>query len=472
MRRSRPGPRLVLGALLVLVLLPTLRPAPVGATAPEAVPVDDDGVELVLFWLDGCPHCEAEREFLDELTTEEPRLRVTDYELSSSAEGRALAAAEGERLGFEPRAVPITIIGDRYWIGFGDQTADELRAEVARQLADTEPVDEPAGPPASDIEPAADADPSDGAAADDSTVVDVPLVGDVDVAGRSLVLATLLIALVDGINPCSLWVLSVLLALVLHTGSRRRVLAVGSAFLVTTTLMYGLYVVGAYGVLSYARYLGWIERAVAAVALVAGLVVIKDGLGVRAGPSLTIADSRKPGLVRRMRDLASPERSLASALGATVVLGVGVSLIETPCSATLPILWTDLLAANDVGIATAAGLFGLYMLVFLVDELAVFAAAVVTMRALKLQQRHGRTLQLVSGSVLVVLAGAMVIDPALLTELSGVVAVATAAAALTALLLWFGRGRGDATGDRAPSAGPARPGSSTARRGSPVGPGR
>ena len=51
-------------------------------------------------------------------------------------------------------------------------------------------------------------------------------------------------ALVDGVNPCSLWVLTMLLALVLHSGSRRRVMAVGGTFLLVTSLMYGLYIVG------------------------------------------------------------------------------------------------------------------------------------------------------------------------------------------------------------------------------------
>lgn len=83
-----------------------------------------------------------------------------------------------------------------------------------------------------------------------SEVIDLPLIGPVDVGGSSLLVATFLIALVDGVNPCSLWVLSILLALVLRTGSRGRVLAIGGTFLVVTTLLYGLYIGGIYGFLS------------------------------------------------------------------------------------------------------------------------------------------------------------------------------------------------------------------------------
>ena len=106
--------------------------------------------------------------------------------------------------------------------------------------------------------------------------------------------------------------------------------------------------------------------------------------------SLSIPASRKPWLFRRMRAAASPERALPAALAGTILLAVGVSLLETPCTAGLPVLWTSLLEEAGVSTGQAAGLFGAYMAVFLLDALLVFGAAVVTLRAAKVQERHGR----------------------------------------------------------------------------------
>jgi hypothetical protein len=75
------------------------------------------------------------------------------------------------------------------------------------------------------------------------------------------------------------------------------------------------------------------------------------------------------------------------------------------------------------------------MAVFLLDEVFVFSIAVVTLRATKISQRHGRALKLVAGCVLVTLAGAMAVAPQALTSITGTLAVFGAAAALT-LLLW------------------------------------
>lgn len=416
-RERRRAGLLVALTLLVMValLVPSAqvipaRASPLGAAGQEPV-------TLVLFWLGGCPHCEAELRFLDRLVDEHPGLVVDDYELHDAANQERFRQA-GEVLSFAPQSVPTTILGGRHWIGFDDTTAAQIEAAVVAALT---------GP-----------SPSNGSGTGDQAAgdtIDVPLLGDVDVGTQPLLVATLLIAFVDGVNPCSLWVLSILLGLVLHTGSRRRVLAVGATFLVVTATLYGLYIAGIYTLLAYAAYVAWIQRGVAVLAAGFGAVNIKDYFWYRRGVSLTIADRHKPGLYRHARAIARPDRPLLPVLGATAAMAVGVSLVETPCTAGFPVIWTNLLAAHDVGLVAAAGLFALYMAVFLLDELVIFAAAVATMRAVKLQERHGRILKLAGGTVMLALAATMATRPDVLTTLDGTIIVFAAAAGIVVAVL-------------------------------------
>ncbi len=401
--------RVVCLAACVLALAAVILPAGAGAAPPDE---QAEPVELVLFYGDGCPHCHAEIDFLRGLQERWPDLQIVAYEVWGDEANRAWFREVAAAHGVEARAVPGTFVGGRAWIGFNDAIGDEIEAVVAALLAG---------------EPAPEPDP-------DSATVDVPLVGPVDVGDRSLVLATLLIGFVDGVNPCSLWVLSMLLALVLHSGSRTRVLAVGSLFLVITSALYGLYMVGAYSALDYAGDAAWIRLAVALIAGTFGLLHLKEFVTAR-GPSLSIDPRHKPPLLRRMRALAGPDRSLPAVLAGTATLAVGVSLLETPCTAGLPLLWTDLLAARDVPAAGAVLLFAIYLTVFLIDELVLFAAAVITLRATKLQEQHGRALQLVSGTMMVTLAATMVAAPELLESLAGTAMVFLGAAAVVALVL-------------------------------------
>lgn len=360
----------------------------------------DAGDTVVLFYGEGCPHCATEREFLGELVAAHPEIDVVEHEVWRSEAGRRLFVETMEARGLEPEAVPTTIVGDRVWVGFSDEISAEIAAAVG--VGTETPTD----------------------------VVDVPLVGPIDVGTTSLVVATVAIALLDGVNPCSLWVLSLLLALVLHSGSRRRVLAVGLVFLAVTAAMYAVYIGGLAGSLAAVGGSLGVRIAVAAVALAFGVVNVKDYIAVGKGPSLVISPRRKPGIYRRMRDVADPSRRLPGVLAGAAALAVGVSIVETPCTAGLPLVWSGLLAERATSTTATVALFGLYMAVFLVDELAVLGVAVVTLRATKLDERQGRLLKLLGGTAMVAVAGALVVDPAVMATPAGAAAVFLSAGVL------------------------------------------
>jgi cytochrome c biogenesis protein CcdA/glutaredoxin len=395
---------------LALAVLVTVVPGVAGAPGAGARAAEEP-VELILFWGDGCPVCAAEKEWLATALEEYPQLTVRDYEVWYDEGNLRLLMDTADAMGFEAVGVPVTIIGEQHWIGWSDAIQAEVEAAI----------EEPGGGSVDAEKPATGKTSS----------VDVPLLGDVEVSSDSLVLSTLVIGFVDGVNPCSLWVISVLLAIVVRTGRRRRVFAIGSTFLVVTAGMYALYMAGIYSAMGVISYLGAVQVAVAVIAGVFGIVSIKDYFAFKRGISFTIPDSSKPGIYRRMRSAAGQEQ-LVPALAATVALAVGVSLLETPCTAGFPVLWTGLLDANGVGAAEAVFLYVLYMVPFLLDELVIFAVAVVTLRAAKMQERHGRILKLVGGTMMIALAIAVLVSPEAMSDPLTAVAVFGAALAVAA----------------------------------------
>ena len=385
-----------------------------GSSDATAGPIDTspppETVELIIFHGDGCPHCARMLAFLDDLEARVPELTVVRYEVWYDQANQVIFLDTLAQLGEEPSAVPTVVLGGRVYVGYSDALADRIETVVVDLTAGIAPD------------------------ARDDFVIDVPFAGSVNVGSRSLVGATVLIAFVDGVNPCSLWVLSMLMALVVHSGSRSRVFAVGGLFLLITSLLYGLYMLGAYSTLSIVGRQTWIRIAVALVAGIFGAFHLKEHWTSK-GPSVTIAADRKPGIFRRMRVLADPNRSLPATLGGTAVLAVGVSLLETPCTAGLPLLWTNLLSDRGVPAAGAVVLFLLYLLVFLIDELVIFGVVVVTMRATKIQEHQGQLLQLIGGTLMVTLAVAMVAAPHLLDSVTGTAVVFALAAGACVLVI-------------------------------------
>ena len=312
---------LLIGAAWLLVS----QPRPVLAANP---------VVIYFFWGDGCPHCAEAEPFLEKLANRYPEVEIRDYEVWNNEENRDLMFSMAEAYGFEAQYVPTIFIGDQHWVGYSEIIGEEIEAAVKACRADgcrdagagiipgIEAQPTPVGPPAEKPQ--------------SSDVIKLPIFGEVDLQGQSLLVSTLLISFVDGFNPCSMWVLSMLLALTLHTGSRKKVLLIGLVFLTVTALIYALFIAGLFTVLSIMSFVGWIQAVVALVSFFFGIINIKDYFWYKEGLSFTIADDKKPGIFQRMRKVMDASQSFWGLMGATVVLAAGVSLVEFSCTAGFP----------------------------------------------------------------------------------------------------------------------------------------
>lgn len=398
-------------AVLFLAMLLVL------AGGQPAAAQDEDSIVITMFWGDGCPHCAAAKPFLKDLQERYDRVVLREYEIWYNEGNRALFNKTADEYGVpqQGRGVPLIIINDRYWMGYNEQVGAQIEQYV-RELTAQMAADAPA-PTTS------------------GNTLTLPLIGTIDLAGKSTFLSTALIAFVDGVNPCSVWVLTMLLALTLHTGSRRKVLIIGVIFLTVTAAVYGLFIAGLFTMLTVLDFVGWIRLVVALVALFFAVVNIKDYFWYKEGLSFTIADEHKPGIFQRMRRVMDASNNFWSLAGATVVMAAGVSLVEFSCTAGFPVMWTNILVSQQVGAGAFALLLLLYLLIYQLDELVIFGTAVYTLRASRLEEKHGRILKLVGGVLMLVLAMVMLINPAWLSDINSSLAVFGLALGLVLLIL-------------------------------------
>jgi len=377
-----------------------------------------------------CPHCQAQQPWIEALDRAAPGFEVEFFEIVASREHhellRKMAAAHNVR----PGSVPMAFIGGRVWVGDSPQIRNEIEDHVAycveqgcpdsRALSMPDAVDE--------------APTSDGA-----TMIRIPLLGTIDLSYQPLLLSTVIIAFVDGFNPCSLWLLSILIALVLHSGSRKRVVVVGLTFLTVTATIYGLFMVGVFSVLAYASFLPWMYWIVAGFALVFGIVNVKDYFFFKKGLSFTIDDRHKPGIFRKFRELMTNGQSPLALAGATAVMASGIALLELPCTAGFPVIWGGLVSTHEVGAWGFAMLLTVYLVIYLLDELIVFGVAVVKLRIDRFEERHARVLKLIGGVVMVALAIVLVTKPEIMSSAGKAMAVFALAFLVAALIVLVDR---------------------------------
>ncbi|MFO8076279.1 MAG: hypothetical protein R6T85_09195 [Egibacteraceae bacterium] len=257
--------------------------------------------------------------------------------------------------------------------------------------------------------------------------------GEVELAGQPLLAATALIALVDGFNPCSLWVLTVLLAMILHTRSRARVAAVGLTFLLVTATVYGVFIAGLFAAFAVAGFADPVRFGVAALALAFAAVNIKDYVAFKQGVSLTIPDRFKPRIYRGGRSVRE-DKPLPIVLAITVALAAGVALIELPCTAGLPLVWTGLVSDAGVDGAGFVGLLAVYLVVYLGIEIVLLLAALVTLASVRLDEARGRVLKLIGGAVMAAIAVVLIVDPSVMESFAGSLGVIGAALGVAAVV--------------------------------------
>ncbi len=399
---------------------------------------EDGRVEVLYFGSITCPFCQQMEIYLREIEERySPPLDVVKHEVSRDADARERWEREVLARGQTPSGVPTTIIGDRIYVGFSPEISRDI-TRVVDALTAVALATDPSEPDAP-IDPAPGLDPDQV----DSTI-EVPLIGEVELSGRNAVGVTTLIAFVDGFNPCSLWVLAILLAMVLNAGaSRGRVMAVGTTFLTVTAAIYGLFIVGIFTVVDLLSSITAITVVVGLIALLFGAVNIKDYFAYKQGLSFTIPDRFKPRIYKGGRAIRDHERPLLPVLGTTVALAAGVAIVELPCTVGFPVVWTGTLQALGIGRGPEfAALLGLYLLIYVGLELILFGIVVVTLEVTRVEEKHGRALKLVGGSLMVVLGVAMIAFPSLLEDLTGLLLLTLAAVVLIGALVLVQRARG------------------------------
>ncbi len=347
-------------------------------------------VHVYAFVADGCPHCEKALAFLSRQAAIDPELRVHALEITRSAENRRRFAEQARRLRFDPAFTPTVVIGERVVVGFRDEATTGREYLAAIQAARRGPD---AAAPASAPER-----------------IRLPLLGEVSLRGLSLPALTILLAAIDGFNPCAMWTLVFLIGLLLGMQDRARMWALGAAFIAGSAAVYFLFMAAWLNLLLFLGTVAWVRAAIALVAIGGGLYYLREYVRNPEAACKVTAPEGRQRVFRRLKALAS-ERSFLLALGGILVLAFAVNLVEAVCSAGIPAVYAQVLAANALPTWQYYAYIALYIAVFMLDDLVVFVAAMKTLEFTGLGSRYVRASSLVGGVVLLALGAVLLVRP-------------------------------------------------------------
>ena len=240
--------------------------------------------------------------------------------------------------------------------------------------------------------------------------IDLPWVGYVHVRDLGLPMFTLLIGLVDGFNPCAMWVLVFLLSVLVNVKDRRKIAAIAVTFVTVSGLAYFAFMAAWLNLFMLVGIARPLQIALGILAVVIGTINVKDFFAFKKGVTLSIPESAKPGIYSRVRRIVTTEY-LSAAIGLSVVLAVLVNVVELLCTAGLPAVYTQILTMQELPAWKNYAYLGLYNVAYMFDDSLMVAAFVITLSHQKMRETEGRWLKFVSGAVVLALGLAMLLRP-------------------------------------------------------------
>ncbi|MCA1790067.1 MAG: hypothetical protein LC667_09485, partial [Thioalkalivibrio sp.] len=347
--------------------------------------------DIVMWGHPECRHCQAAHSYLDELRARRPDLAVVEHDVSVDVGARNDLRVTTRKAGFEVVGLPSFLVRGRLIVGFDSAEITGPAIEALLLSDERQAADRRAQSP----------DSLDESRPRDSEI-EVPWLGKVSTGRLGLPLFTVVIGLIDGFNPCAMWVLMFLLALLVNVKGRGRMLAIAGTFVLVSGLAYFAFMAAWLNVFQLVGLSRAVQIALGCIALVVGAVNIKDFFAFGKGISFSIPESAKPGIYARVRAIVRAENLPAALFGATI-LALLVNVIELLCTAGLPALYTQVLVQQAVSPRAHYAYLALYNLAYMFDDSIMVGIAVVTLGQRKLQERAGRWLKLLSGVTIVIL---------------------------------------------------------------------
>ena len=363
-------------------------------------------VNVYLFHSNTCSHCKAEIEFLNEIQKEYENLKINLYEINNVKENKELMINIKEKLNIDSPMVPFTVIGDYYYIGYNDGVKDGIKNLIEKYTSE-EQYDV-----IKDIIDGKDVSNfkiKNGEINKISTVF-----GEIDPAKVSLPILSVIMGAIDGFNPCAMWVLIFLITMLFNMENKKRMWALGITFLVTSALIYLVFMFVWLGVATkLLTTISWLKLLIGLVALIGAFINLKGFIKsiVKKDAGCEVVDnSKRKKIISKIKKYTS-EKSFILAMLGVMLLAISVNAIELACSAGLPVLFTNVLALNDVNFIEKCIYIFIYIFFFLIDDIIVFFVAMFTLNIKALSTKYTKYSHLIGGIIMLIIGILMIFKP-------------------------------------------------------------
>ena len=346
--------------------------------------IEEGKINLYLFYGRECPHCEEERIWLDKIIKEyDNKINVYYFEVWHNDENVIIMNKAKEKLEITSNNIPLTIISDKYYVGFSDTVASRIEENIKESLE----ID------------------------NNSNMIKLPLLGNVNMKEVSLPLVTIILGLINGFNPCSMWVLLFLINMLFGIKSKKKSWIIGFSFLFVSFIIYFLSLLGINILVDVTAY-KWMKIIIGLIILVVGILNIRKYIKMRKEEvgCEVVSDKKRKKIIDRIKKVIESKTLLLAIIGVSI-LAASINVIGLACSLGFPLVFNELLTINEInGISKIIYLL-LFTLFYLLDDIIIFILSMITLESKAISNKYTKLTTIISAIIMIIIGILLIFKP-------------------------------------------------------------
>ena len=403
---------------------------------PVSAKADEKVINIHLFYGNGCPHCAAEEEFLSDYLKDRTDVKLYKYEIWYDSHNQELLSKVQKEMGTTNKnGVPFTVIGKKTIVGYADGVTDEqikdainyylnndyrdyageitgkvkkteVKEDITKDESKTEDKKENKMEKADDTK---DSDQTD-------ENVTVPVLGKINAKKVSLPILAVVLGFVDGFNPCAMWILIFLITMLFNMKDRKKMWILGLTFILTSGIVYLMFMLAWLNLATFISKIAFIRLLIAVIALIVGLINVYkyiDSLKKKDEGCDVVDKKDRKKIMEKIISITHEKKFIIALLG-IMVLAASVNIIELMCSIGIPLLFTQILAMNNLSTFSYMIYMFIYIFFFLIDDIVIFVISMVTLKVTGLSTKYTKYSHLVGGIIMLIIGLLLIIKPELL----------------------------------------------------------
>ena len=344
--------------------------------------IEEEKINIYLFYSDSCPHCHDELEHLNNLDKKyTDNINIYKYEVTKNNNNKVLMNTVKTLFDIDSSGVPFTVIGEEYIYGFS-KNSTEIEYLLDKYLAEEkEEVKE--------------------------KTYNIPILGNIKSSNVNVSIVAIVLGFIDGFNPCAMWILLLLINMCISVKSRKKMFIIGLTFILTSGFIYFLSMLGL-GIILDLTMVSYIRSVIAIIAIILGIYNLYTFYKTRKDSGCHVVDKKKrKRIITRLDVILANNKIILMILG-TIVLATSVNLVELACSLGFPTIFLEILSINNItGLSKILYLL-IYIFFYLIDDLVIFLIAVFTLKSKGISTKYNKYVNLIGG-ILMILMGVLLI---------------------------------------------------------------